>query len=1110
MPPTDPVRKQPKRQTVNPARPDAGDTTRTTSAAHAQTLVPKSGDAPQTRAQDTRRAEAYKLTPAYIRQVQAARAVQAHQLRNGILSGFQRETPSQALSREDRDAISAFRFDPQRDIPRTDTEIAHFLRTGQQPIRRPTHEVTAHDQAAKLAPVLTILNQLSRPVHGEAAAARAVIAHKPVLKAAKAGLTLKDNSTFSDVLADAGVHNKIAKGVGGFALDVGLDPTTYLTFGVSSVGRKAAEAEARKATQVALKAGASKNAANKAGRAAAKKVLATETNRGVTIGALGKRTSGRTTAKAARALHIPQASERARAALPGRLLRHVAPSVKPAGVSEQAFLKVRAALVRGRAVSVNGERQARNRAQAIARALPGDSHPQITDALEGRSLAGLSDKERKVTQALAHDYDQMHRAEHAAGLVGPKFKDFGYSPRRAVSELEPVGSRKRLGGAQLESSKARTNRRAYKDFRGTADDIYTENHSLAYYLRARDSAVKLGRKVVIDTLHEVGQRWHPGVALKDGEEIYKFAPGKMPVKVEGDELKSLMRGGAPPGLNEYRALHTNLVKVAEQGVPERLEGLEELGRIWDRQIQGRIKTILTVPNPQYHLTNLYGDLFNAYKAAPVAALAKNLGISVAALTYRARREAAAKALAKQIAPSGVTVKIGGHSLGLDDLIKEAETHGAINQGFIGRDLAEVLDRQGKEASQRLGRGKVARRTKVGRKLATNPAASRLAHPIDTIRDISQYREDAVRLALYLGRRKAGDTADEAARFTNRHLFDYGDLTQFERSVLRRVLPFYTFSARNFPQQVRALIERPGKYATLEKVREEALKASSIQPGYEENLQKYEQQGAPIPIPGTSNLLYPKLPVTDLGRLTLKDQGNYLMSMLTPLIKTPVELDQNYSFFLRKNIDDLVQAKGPHGETVETLKPAPPVVLALLSKVPGPLRKNIAEALRLKQYTDQKTQKKVVGWPARIDYVWRATPATSFASSAGSQIPNSRGQTAGQATFGYLTGLKVAPYSPPDVAKNNAGKSYDYLQAVAKKMRHDGTAYDAGGNRTKAYQKVLDQSRAAFAIIDPTPPKHSSFLSPEAQKALDEVRKQVGGGGGLSSDAQAALANLRTR
>jgi len=1026
-------------------------------------------------------------------QVDRSRAHRAEQIKRSRSLSPDRQDTKRSPAQQRRDAI----------VIRTniaETRKAGKLRVTDPKAWRKSGGISIREEqakarkqrAARLAPALMILEQTARPSHAVAAGTRAAIRGKNPLPAAGRGFTLKDKSLFSDVLKDLGVKGPAAS-VGGFVLDVAADPTTYLSFGVGGVAKKAAEKEARKATTKALKAGASKKAADRAGRAAAAKVIKTETNKGFKVGFAGKTTSGRTTAKLSRAVKAPQEAEKLRGALPGRLIRHVAPSVRPAGVAEKDFLKVREAMVRGRAIASVGEKRVRNRAQAVARALPGDAHPKITDALEGRSLAGLTEAEQKVAQALAHDYDQMYRAEHGRGLVGPKFKEFGYSPRRAVSELEPTGSRRRMGGAQLESSKARTNRRPRAQFRGTEDDIYTENAALGYYLRGRDSYVKQGRKEVIDALHDVGRRWHPGQALKNGEEIYKFTGRKMPTRVDGDELKSLMRGGAPPGLNEYRVLHRDLVKTAEQGTPERLEGLEELGRIWDRQIQGRVKTVLTVINPQYHATNLYGDLFNAYKAAPVAALARDLGISARALAYRARREAASKTLAKQIEPSSGSVKIGGHKVSLDALIKEAEDHGAINQGFIGRDLAEVLDRQGKEAAQRLGQGRIARHVPGGRAVATSRVGSKVAHPIDTIRDLAQYREDAVRLALYLGRRRKGDSPDEASRFTNRHLFDYGDLTQFEKSVLRRVLPFYTFTARNFPQQVRALLERPGKYANLEKARQEALKASQVPEGYEGDLEKYEQQGVPIPIPGTSNLLYPKLPVTDLSRLTLKDQGNYLMAMLTPILKTPVELDQNYSFFLRRKIDDLVGEVGPEGEKVEQLKPAPPALLAALKKAPG--GKSIMKALRMRAYTDQKTGKRVVGWPAKIEYVWRSTPATTFASSAGSQIPNTRGQSPTQATVGYTTGLKVVPYSKPDVAKNRAGDRYSFLQAKAKSMRREGTAYNKNKTRTGAYQKVLDEAREVYKLIDTSKPARTGPDPAETEKLL----RGLGAGGGTTVD-----------
>jgi len=58
------------------------------------------------------------------------------------------------------------------------------------------------------------------------------------------GFTGKQKTTFSKVIKESDLpepikKNRVVRGIGGFALDVGLDPTTYLGFGLVSKGAKA-------------------------------------------------------------------------------------------------------------------------------------------------------------------------------------------------------------------------------------------------------------------------------------------------------------------------------------------------------------------------------------------------------------------------------------------------------------------------------------------------------------------------------------------------------------------------------------------------------------------------------------------------------------------------------------------------------------------------------------------------------------------------------------------------------------------------------------------------------------------------------------------------------
>lgn len=71
------------------------------------------------------------------------------------------------------------------------------------------------------------LDIISRPLYTSAGVAKAIVKGENVAREAWKGLTGQDKETYSDVLGELGVQNKWVKGLGGFALDVALDPTTY-------------------------------------------------------------------------------------------------------------------------------------------------------------------------------------------------------------------------------------------------------------------------------------------------------------------------------------------------------------------------------------------------------------------------------------------------------------------------------------------------------------------------------------------------------------------------------------------------------------------------------------------------------------------------------------------------------------------------------------------------------------------------------------------------------------------------------------------------------------------------------------------------------------------
>lgn len=85
--------------------------------------------------------------------------------------------------------------------------------------------------------------------------------------------------------------------------------------------------------------------------------------------------------------------------------------------------------------------------------------------------------------------------------------------------------------------------------------------------------------------------------------------------------------------------------------------------------------------------------------------------------------------------------------------------------------------------------------------------------IKQMREVGTASEDWMRTAHYLAKRRQGFSPAEAAAAVKKYHFDYSDVTQFERSVMKRFIPFYTFSSKNLPPLLEDLVTRPAKLAT---------------------------------------------------------------------------------------------------------------------------------------------------------------------------------------------------------------------------------------------------------------------------------------------------------
>ena len=177
--------------------------------------------------------------------------------------------------------------------------------------------------------------------------------------------------------------------------------------------------------------------------------------------------------------------------------------------------------------------------------------------------------------------------------------------------------------------------------------------------------------------------------------------------------------------------------------------------------------------------------------------------------------------------------------------------------------------------------------------------------------ISETLENNRRLALFIRKLKDGDTYEEAANSVAKTLYDYGDITPFERDVMRRAFPFYTWMRKNLPAQVENLVRRPGKVAAMPKIKgafegaQEDTPPEETRPDWmRREFSIYTGRGDD----GKSNfaMLGSYLPTADLFRLgsSPEDAVAGLTSSLTPPVKVAAELATNRDFFRDRPIDTL--------------------------------------------------------------------------------------------------------------------------------------------------------------------------------------------------------------
>lgn len=178
------------------------------------------------------------------------------------------------------------------------------------------------------------------------------------------------------------------------------------------------------------------------------------------------------------------------------------------------------------------------------------------------------------------------------------------------------------------------------------------------------------------------------------------------------------------------------------------------------------------------------------------------------------------------------------------------------------------------------------------------------------RKVQSTLDDWLQLGHYIAKLKQGFDPATAGLSVKRYHNDYADLTSTERNILKRVIPWYSFSRKTLPPLLEDFASKPAKVAG-------ALRATSHVRTPGEFVPEYVAEGASVPLPGAPEgqkryLSSFGLPVEDesLKALGSFAQGDFtrgiqsLLGMSQPLVKAPLEYATGRQFFSGRRLEDL--------------------------------------------------------------------------------------------------------------------------------------------------------------------------------------------------------------
>lgn len=227
------------------------------------------------------------------------------------------------------------------------------------------------------------------------------------------------------------------------------------------------------------------------------------------------------------------------------------------------------------------------------------------------------------------------------------------------------------------------------------------------------------------------------------------------------------------------------------------------------EVMSRWKS-LALLTPGYHLRNVFDDTSRAMLVGG-ARNPKSFHEAMRIMSRAWSQDDLLSAGNRQLAANGDRVlKFGDWEGTVDEFIRLADTLGVTRGGMVGVEL-----------SPRGITGKVAD-TRMQRLFGRGPGRGVVTQQMQRV---GQAREDITRMGLFIERLKKGDDFFQAAKTTQKTLFDYGDVSVLVERARSFWAPFLTYTSKVIPQTINLFARRPGVPIGLSRLQQASNEAA---------------------------------------------------------------------------------------------------------------------------------------------------------------------------------------------------------------------------------------------------------------------------------------------